>query len=105
MKVPKNTKKHCPKCKKHTDHRVAESKSKGRSKSHPLSRFGSRRLSDRGERTGVGNKGKFSKPAIKNWRRTGKKLSKKTDLRYTCTVCKKMSIQSEGKRAKKLELI
>ncbi|MCF7866271.1 50S ribosomal protein L44e [Candidatus Woesearchaeota archaeon] len=105
MKVPKSIKRHCPKCNKHTEQKVTESKNKGRSKSHPLSRFGSRRLTDRGERTGVGNHGKFSKPAIKSWRRTGKKLSKKTDLRYSCAVCKKMSVQSEGKRAKKLELI
>ncbi|MCF7872360.1 50S ribosomal protein L44e [Candidatus Woesearchaeota archaeon] len=105
MKIPKTMNRHCPKCKKHTEQRVVESKNKGRSKAHPLSKFGSRRLKDRGERVGDGNQGKFSKPAIKNWRRTGKKLSKKTDLRYTCSVCKSMSAQPEGKRAKKLELI
>lgn len=105
MKIPKTVKRHCPKCNKHTEQRVQESKSRGRSKAHPLSRFGSRRLTDRGVKTGAGNQGKFSKPAIKNWRRTGKKLSKKSDLRYVCSVCKKASVQSEGTRAKKLELI
>lgn len=105
MKIPKATKRHCPKCKKHTPHKVVESKNRGRSKSHPLSRFGARRLSDRGERTGAGNHGKFSKPAIKNWRRTGKKLSKKTDLRYMCETCKSTHAQPEGTRTKKLELV
>lgn len=105
MKIPKTMKRHCPVCKKHTEQRVSESKSRGRSKAHPLSKFGTRRLKDRGERTGAGNQGKFSKPPIKNWRRTGKKLSKKTDLRYTCTVCNKAKGQSVGIRAKKLELV
>jgi len=105
MKIPKTIKRHCAKCKKHTEHKVAESKNRGRSKAHPLSKFGGRRLKDRGERVGAGNQGKFSKPPIKNWRRTGKKLSKKTDLRYVCSVCKTASVQKKGTRTKKLELI
>jgi ribosomal protein L44E len=105
MKIPKTIKRHCKYCKKHTEQKVAESKNRGRSKAHPLSRFGERRLLDRGERRGAGNKGKFSKPPIKNWRSTGKKLSKKTDFRYTCSVCKKSTVQSQGVRAKKVELV
>ena len=105
MKKPKVLKRHCKHCKKHTEHKVSESKNRGRSTAHPLSKFGSRRLADRGVRRGAGNQGKFSKPPIKSWKSTGKKLSKKTDLRYTCQVCKKASVQKSGTRAKKFELV
>lgn len=105
MKKPKVMKRHCPTCKKHTEQKLAEAKSRGRSKAHPLSKFGARRLSDRGAKGGAGNQGKFSKPPIKNWKSTGKKVSKKTDFRYTCQVCKKTTVQQSGKRAKKVELI
>ncbi len=84
---------------------MAEAKSRGRSKANPLSRFGLRRLLDRGLKRGAGNQGKFSKPPIKNWKSTGKKTTKKTDLRYTCPECKKTSVQSKGVRVKKIELI
>ena len=105
MKRPKTTKRHCKFCNKHTEHKVTESKNRGRSTAHPLSRFGSRRLKDRGVKRGAGNQGKFSKPAIKKWKSTGKKQSKKIDLRFTCQVCKKATVQSSGLRTKKLELI
>jgi len=36
---------------------------------------------------------------------TGKKLSKKTDFRYTCKECKKSVCQKDGFRAKKIELV
>ena len=105
MKVPKTMKRHCKTCKKHTDHKVAEAKKRGRSTAHTLTKFGARRLLDRGERRGAGNHGKFSKPPVKSWKSTGKKVSKKTDLRYTCSVCKKTTVQTSGQRTKKLELI
>ena len=105
MKVPKQLKRHCPVCKKHTEQKVTEAKRKGRSSAHPLTRFGRRRILDRGVKSGAGNHGKFSKPPVKNWKSTGKKLSKKTDLRFTCSVCKKTQVQPEGVRAKKFELI
>ncbi len=105
MKKPKVMKRYCSHCKKHTEHKVAEAKSRGRSKSNPLSRFGLRRLLGRGLKRGAGNQGKFSKPPIKNWKQTGKKTTKKSDLRYTCPECKKASVQTSGMRSKKLELI
>lgn len=98
-------KRYCSHCKKHSDHKVAESKSRGRSTANPLSRFGLRRLLDRGIKRGAGNQGKFSKPPIKKWKSTGKKTTKKTDIRFTCPDCNKMSVQSSGMRTKKLELI
>jgi len=105
MKKPKVMKRHCPYCKKHTEQKISEAKNRGRSKAHPLSKFGARRLNDSGAKGGAGNQGKFSKPPIKNWKSTGKKISKKTDFRYTCQVCKKTTVQHSGIRAKKVELI
>ncbi len=106
MKVPKLRKRHCPHCNKHTEQKVSQSKGKGRSKARPLSRMGTARVRMRGQKRGAGNLGKYgSKPPIKNWKLTGKKQSKKTDFRFECTVCKKKTIQKEGLRAKKVELI
>ncbi len=105
MKVPKVRKRHCPHCNKHTEHKVAQAKGKGRSKSVTLSRMGPTRIRKRGLRRGAGNYGKLSKPAIKNWKLTGKKQSKKTDFRFECSACKKKSVQNSGIRAKKVELI
>ena len=105
MKRPKIVKRHCPHCNKHAEHKVAESKNRGRSKANPLSRFATTRVRARGERRGAGNLGRYSKPPIKSWKMTGKKQSKKHDLRFTCQTCKKAHAQNGGKRAKKLELI
>jgi ribosomal protein L44E len=103
MKVPKATKRHCPHCGKHTEHKVALAKRKGRSTAHPLSKGGPTRIHSRGLRRGAGNLGRYSKPTKPKM--SGKKLSKKTDLRYQCAVCKKTSSQAKGVRAKKLELV
>ena len=102
MKVPKNVRRHCPKCSKHTEHKVAQAKRKGRSSTHPLSRGGTPRVRARGQRRGAGNLGRYSKPTKPKM--SGKKLSKKTDMRYTCTACNKTTTQSTGTRAKKVEL-
>ena len=40
---------------------------------------------------------------ITQWKMAGKKGTKKTDLRYECTVCKKQSVQKKGIRVKRLE--
>ena len=66
--------------------------------------YGSKvRARRRGKARGVGNLGRYSKPAVTKFKMTGKKQSKKTDLRYQCTKCKKTSVQREGFRAKKIE--
>jgi len=103
MKVPKQVNRHCPRCNKHTVHKVMLSKSRGRSQTHPLSTGGTKRVRMRGQRRGHGNLGKYSKPPKPKM--TGKKLSKKTDFRYQCSECKKMSVQRKGIRSKKIELI
>lgn len=103
MKVPKQTNRHCPNCKKHTSHKVIQSKSRGRNQARPLSIGSKKRVRLRGERRGAGNLGKYSKPPKPKM--TGKKLTKKTDFRYQCSVCKKMHVQRYGIRAKKVELV
>lgn len=84
-------------------HKVAVAKKRTRGTARPLSRGSDFRIKKRGFNKGIGNHGKYSKPAISKWKQTGKKQSKKTDIRYECTVCKKQHGQRKGKRAKKVE--
>lgn len=101
MKFPKQTNKYCKKCKKHTPHKITVVKGKERGS---LKKGSMKRAKKRGLGKGFGNKGKYgSKPAISKWKRTGAKTSKKTNLKYTCTICKKSSLQKKGIRAKKVQ--
>lgn len=100
MKIPKTVNRYCPYCKRHTQHAVSQAKKKGRSS---LTRGSKQRARKRGRARGYGNLGRYSKPAISGWKMTGKKGSKKTDLRYTCKECKKTHMQKKGIRAKKVE--
>lgn len=100
MKLPKIVKRHCPYCKKHTEHKVMQSK-KGRPSSLT---YGSKiRAKRRGKARGKGNLGRYSKPAVTKFKRGGKKTTKKTDLRYECKECKKQHMQKKGFRAKRVE--
>ena len=100
MKLPKAIKRYCAHCKKHTEHKVGQTKKKG-----PRSMtYGSKvRARLRGRARGTGNMGRYSKPAISKFKMTGKKTSKKVDLRYTCKVCNKTSVQRKGFRARRVE--
>ncbi len=100
MKLPKTVNRYCPYCKKHTSHRVSLNK-----KRNPRTMtYGSKiRARRRGQARGIGNMGRYSKPAISKFKMTGKKASKKTDLRYECSECKKTHIQREGFRSRKIE--
>jgi len=103
MKIPKVKNRFCPKCKAKTSHKVDQYKSAGRR--GPLSHGSKERTQARGKHAGMGSHGRFSKGPISSFKRTGAKISKKTTLRFLCTVCKKMSQQSAGFRAKKVELV
>lgn len=103
MKIPKHKKMYCPKCKKHTKHMVAQAKSPGRSKTHPMSKGSKTRMKRRGLARGYGNRGRMSKKAIGAWKRTGAKSSKKVDLRFKCEECGKFTVQSQGFRVKRPE--
>jgi large subunit ribosomal protein L44e len=100
MKLPKTANRYCPYCKKHTPHRVAPNK-----KRNPRTMtYGSKiRAKRRGQARGAGNRGRYSKPAITKFKMTGKKSSKKTDLRYECSKCKKKHVQKKGFRSKRIE--
>ncbi len=100
MKIPKTMKRLCKTCKKHTEQKVAQNKKKTPSS---LKRGSKYRAKLRGVARGVGGLGRYSKPAVTKFKRTGAKNTKKTDLRYTCTVCKKTSVQKTGIRAKRVE--
>ena len=100
MKLPKTMNRYCPYCKKHTNHKVSPNKKKSPRSMTYGSKLRARR---RGSARGIGNMGRYSKPAITKFKMTGKKSSKKTDLRYECTVCKKQHMQKKGFRTKKIE--
>ena len=100
MKKPKVIKRYCPYCKSHTEHKVNQNKKKNASSLT----YGSKvRAKRRGAARGKGSLGRYSKPAISKFKMTGKKLSKKTDLRYECKTCKKVHVQKQGIRAKRVE--
>ena len=104
MKMPGKTKKYCKYCKQHTEQKITQMKSKTRSGTHPLSSYSDSRLRKKGQKRGVGNLGRYSKPPIARWKRTGAKVSKNIVLRLECTKCKK-STQTVIGRAKKLEIV
>lgn len=100
MKLPKSRKKLCKHCKTHTEQKVTQNKKRTPSS---LKRGSKYRAKRRGRAQGVGNLGRYSKPAVTKFKRTGAKNTKKTDLRFTCNVCKKVSMQKSGIRAKRVE--
>ena len=100
MKLPKNVSRYCKKCKKHTLHKISIVKGKERGS---LKRGSIERAQKRGRGIGYGNLGRWgSKPALTKFKMTGAKTSKKTNLKYTCDVCGKSSLQRYGIRAKKV---
>ena len=102
MKLPKTKNRYCPYCRKHTVHKIIKVK-KGRASSLT---YGSKyRARKRGQARGKGNKGRYSKPAVNAWKQTGKKRTKKSDLKYVCTDCKKAHLQKKGFRASKIEIV
>jgi len=102
MKMPKKTNRHCPKCKKHTPHKI-ELISTGH-KRGTLKRGSLVRAKKRGAMPGMGNKGRYgSKPAIKSWKRKTKTTTRKV-LLYTCQECKKATQAKKSKRVSKLVL-
>jgi len=102
MKIPKTKRVHCPKCNKHTEHKVTQAKKKTPNSAHPMS-YGSKKRAKKRGRMGTGSMGRYSKPALTKWRMTGRKQSKKIDLRFQCSSCKKMHKAGSPWRAKKVE--
>lgn len=99
MKIKKTTKRYCPVCKHHVEMRISQVKTGA--KRGALKRGSIQRALKRSV-PGTGNKNRWgSKPAKP--KRTGAKTSKKTNIKYTCTVCKKSTLQRKGIRTKKIE--
>lgn len=95
VKVPKETKRYCPKCKKATMHKVSQVKS---GKKRGTLTQGARRF----KRKTAGYTG-FPRPKPEKSKRFGVKLTKKVLLLYTCKTCKKSMQKKQGFRAKKIE--
>lgn len=103
MKIPKIVRRLCPFCKKHTEQKVAQAKKRSPGSTHPLAQFAKKRANFG---KGKGNLGKYgSKPPVSKFKMTGKKTTKKCDLRYECKECKKQTVQNKGFRSKRLELV
>lgn len=101
MKILKKVKRYCPFCKKHTEQKISLVSSGH--KRGALTRGGKARVRMRGGWRGLGNLGRYSKPAITSWKRKTKS-TKKTNLLYTCAECKKSYGQKKGMRVSKITL-
>ena len=101
MKFPKKINRYCPYCKKHTEHKIVDVSSGH--KRGAMKRGTKERARLRWKARGFGNWGRYSKPAISKWKRKTKS-TKKTNLLYTCQVCKKSHQQRKGIRTSKFQL-
>jgi ribosomal protein L44E len=99
MKIPKTTKRYCPYCRKKTEQKI-KIVSTG-AKRGTLTRGSKSRARLRGQSRGIGNKGKYSKPAVSKFKRKTK-TTKKTNIMYTCKECGKSKYQKKGKRTSKI---
>lgn len=103
MKLPKETVRYCPYCKKHTKQTLSIAKQRSRSSAHPLSRWGASRAKARSYRSGYGNLGRFSKPAVKSWKRKTK-MTKRLAILYKCSVCNKQRGSKTAIRVSRIEI-
>ncbi len=101
MKLPKTTKRYCPYCKKHTEHKISQVSSGH--KRGTLKRGSLQRARKRGRNRGYGNMGRYSKPAVTKFKRKTKS-TKKTNTMYTCQTCKKSHMQKKGIRTSKIQI-
>lgn len=90
--MPKKQRRYCPFCRKHTEHSVEEAKRRPRRQNTKSQRRFLRKLAGYGSFPKENPKGR-------------EKPTRKIDLRYTCTECKKKHTVGEGFRIKKLEFV
>ncbi len=102
MKLPKETNRYCPYCKKHTKQTVMTAKQKSRSSMHPMSRGSPARIKLRGLQ-GIGNWGKRSKKGAKDWKRKTK-ITKRISVQFKCKTCGKIKGMSKAIRAGRIEI-
>jgi ribosomal protein L44E len=99
MKLPKKTNRYCPYCNKVTEQKI-KLVSSGAKKSS-LSRGSKIRAKLRGKARGIGNLGRYSKPAVSKFKRKTK-TTKKSKILYICSVCNKGKDRFKGIRAGKV---
>ncbi|MEM4330746.1 MAG: 50S ribosomal protein L44e [Candidatus Pacearchaeota archaeon] len=99
MKLPKTVRRYCPYCNKVTEQKIKVLSGAGKRGS--LKKGSKQRAAKRGRARGIGNKGRWSKPPITQWKMKTK-TTKKTNIIYTCNECKKSKPQKKGKRTGKL---
>src|SRR3989344_3478935 len=101
MNKPKETRRYCPHCNKHTNQKISLVSSGH--KRGALKKGSIERAKKRNVGVGMGNLGKWgSKPAVTAWKRKTKS-TKKTNFMFTCLVCKKSTLQKKGKRTGKVQ--
>lgn len=103
MKLPKETKRYCPTCKKHTTHGVGTAKQRARSATHPMSRGSPARNKLRHLIGGYGNLGKRSKKGAKDWKRKVK-VTKRITVEYKCKECNKIHQIRKAIRAGRIQI-
>ena len=64
-----------------------------------MTRGSKQRAMLRGKNRGIGNKGRWSKPAVSKFKRKSK-ITKKTNIMYTCSKCGKSQYR-KGRRNKR----
>jgi ribosomal protein L44E len=99
MRLPKVTKRYCPYCNKTTDQKIKLASSG--SKKNSLSRGSKIRARLRGRNRGIGNLGRYSKPAGSKFKMKTK-TTKKAKIVYFCNVCGKGKDKKKGIRAGKV---
>ena len=104
MKLPKETRRYCEKCKKHTLHKIDTAKQKSRGSNRAQSWGSTSRAKKRGVRAGTGNKGRWgSKPAIKSWKRKTK-MTRRIGILYKCAECGKSKGAKKAIRTSRIEI-
>ena len=101
MKFPKKIQRYCAHCNKKTEHKISAVSSGHKRGS--MKRGAKQRARKRGLARGMGNLGRYSKKAVSQFKRKTKSTTK-TNLLYTCQVCKKSHGQRKGIRTGKLQI-
>jgi ribosomal protein L44E len=101
MKLPKQTKRYCPYCNKVTEQKIKQVSAGGGSKKGSLKRGSKARAKLRGKNRGMGNLGRYSKPAASKFKRKTK-TTKKPQILYTCSTCGKSKNKKYGLRVSKV---
>ncbi len=99
MHLPKKTKRYCPYCNKVTEQKI-KLVSAG-TKRGALTRGSKIRARLRGKARGIGNLGRYSKPAVSKFKMKTK-TTKKTKILYICETCKKGKDRKAGIRTSKI---